>query len=374
MRKRSPVQNVNCFMSLATVQCHITGPVPSWMALRIAQSNLVQKMESVQPVHLDRNDRKTILNSIRKLVPAKHINVSSPHQDYASWVALLDSRRPALESAGSVEEFETGVRELLAWELVIRHFFESGKAFRQSTRFTRLYGLSQMAMALSAGCSWMSSKMVRLIKLVSVPVNSSRRPMASRWFRQHSRDSALAAPIASMSSDLTARRAPSSSRSPTGEPKTAHQWLNRANGWETVSPRKCWFASTGFRQVKALETEGLGPQPFHGRIAMLVNEFTSSAAEMVASFAAENKLATLIGTRTGGQVLGGANLKLPKGYRLRMPVAGWYTWRGECIEGRGVAPDVEIDLNRETLAHGMDTQLEAAVNGGTPSVQAAECG
>ena len=120
-----------------------------------------------------------------------------------------------------------------------------------------------------------------------------------------------------------------------------------------------------------LETEGLGPQPFHGRIAMLVNEFTNSAAEMVASFAAENKLATLIGTRTGGQVLGGANFKLPKGYRLRMPVAGWYTWSGECIEGRGVAPDVEVDLTRDALACGTDTQLQAAVNGGPRYAQGA---
>ncbi len=46
-----------------------------------------------------------------------------------------------------------------------------------------------------------------------------------------------------------------------------------------------------------------------------------------------------------------------------MPVAGWYTWRGECIEGRGVAPDVEVDLTREALAQGMDRQLQAAVNG-----------
>ncbi len=116
-----------------------------------------------------------------------------------------------------------------------------------------------------------------------------------------------------------------------------------------------------------LETEGLGAQPFHDRITMLVNEYTNSAAEMVASFAAENKLATLVGTRTGGQVLGGANFKLPKGYRLRMPVAGWYTWSGECIEGRGVPPDVEIDLTREALTRGIDSQLTAAVGDGAPA-------
>src|SRR5713226_5811856 len=75
-----------------------------------------------------------------------------------------------------------------------------------------------------------------------------------------------------------------------------------------------------------LITEGLGPQPFHGRTVVLVNEHTHSAAEMVASFAKENHLARLVGTRTAGEVLGGANFKLPGGYVLRMPVAGWYTW------------------------------------------------
>src|SRR5205814_9277147 len=37
-----------------------------------------------------------------------------------------------------------------------------------------------------------------------------------------------------------------------------------------------------------LVTEGLGPQPFHGRIVVLINEHTHSAAEMVASFGKQN--------------------------------------------------------------------------------------
>src|SRR5713226_7900699 len=63
---------------------------------------------------------------------------------------------------------------------------------------------------------------------------------------------------------------------------------------------------------------------------------------MVASFAKENCVVTLVGRRTAGQVLGGANFKLSNGYRLRMPVAGWFTWQGECIEGKGVEPDVAV--------------------------------
>jgi len=52
-----------------------------------------------------------------------------------------------------------------------------------------------------------------------------------------------------------------------------------------------------------LLTQGLGPQPFHGRVAILVNEWTNSAGEMLASFASENRLATIIGTKTAGNVL-----------------------------------------------------------------------
>jgi C-terminal processing protease CtpA/Prc len=43
-----------------------------------------------------------------------------------------------------------------------------------------------------------------------------------------------------------------------------------------------------------LLTQGLGPWPFHGRVVILVNEWTNSAAEMVASFAKENRLAQLV--------------------------------------------------------------------------------
>lgn len=110
-----------------------------------------------------------------------------------------------------------------------------------------------------------------------------------------------------------------------------------------------------------LVTEGLGPQPFHGRIVMLINAHSHSATEMVASFAKDNQLAKLVGTRTAGEVLGGANFVLPSGYRLRMPVAGWYTWKGQCIEGIGVEPDVVVENSPESLAMGVDTQLETAI-------------
>jgi carboxyl-terminal processing protease len=110
-----------------------------------------------------------------------------------------------------------------------------------------------------------------------------------------------------------------------------------------------------------LATEGLGARPFHGHVVMLLNEHTLSAGEMVAAFAKENQLATLVGSRTGGQVLGGANFTVGHGFILRMPAASWRTWSGAIVEGRGVQPDVEVPLAVDALRKGSDSQFEKAI-------------
>ena len=82
---------------------------------------------------------------------------------------------------------------------------------------------------------------------------------------------------------------------------------------------------------------------------------------MVTSFAAENKFATIIGTRTAGNVLGAANLKVGSGYWLRLPVFGWYTNGGNSIEGHGVVPDLPIEVEPAELRVGIDRQLNTAI-------------
>ena len=110
-----------------------------------------------------------------------------------------------------------------------------------------------------------------------------------------------------------------------------------------------------------LMTQGLGPQPFHGKIVLLVNEWTNSAAEMVTSFAAENDLATIVGTKTAGNVLGAANFKVGSGYWVRLPIFGWYTSSGESLDGKGVTPDISVDVDPCQLSAGVDQQMERAV-------------
>lgn len=111
-----------------------------------------------------------------------------------------------------------------------------------------------------------------------------------------------------------------------------------------------------------LLTQGLGPQPFHGKTVLLVNEWTNSAAEMLASFAQENRLAAVVGDKTAGNVLGAQNFPVGHGYSVRIPVFGWFTWTGTCLEGQGVTPDVIQDTDSNQLSTGTDQQVSAALN------------
>jgi C-terminal processing protease CtpA/Prc len=110
-----------------------------------------------------------------------------------------------------------------------------------------------------------------------------------------------------------------------------------------------------------LLTQGLGAQPFHGRIIILVNEWTNSASEMVANFAAENRLATIVGEKTRGNVLGAMNFKVGGGYWLRLPVFGWFTSKGRSLENNGVDPDVPVEISPDALAEGQDNQMAKAL-------------
>jgi carboxyl-terminal processing protease len=122
------------------------------------------------------------------------------------------------------------------------------------------------------------------------------------------------------------------------------------------------LASYAFKDKSIhLLTQGLGGQPFHGRIVLLVNQWTNSAAEMVANFAAENGLATIIGSRTAGNVLGAANFSVGSGYWVRLPIFGWYTSHGDCLEGQGVAPDFVVEPNSGLLNSGVDEHLNKAM-------------
>ena len=68
-----------------------------------------------------------------------------------------------------------------------------------------------------------------------------------------------------------------------------------------------------------------------------------------------------MGTKTPGRLLSGSAYKVGLGYILGLPVAAYLTWQGRMIENNGLVPKFSIELSRDALKDGMDTQLETAV-------------
>jgi len=79
-----------------------------------------------------------------------------------------------------------------------------------------------------------------------------------------------------------------------------------------------------------------------GPAAVLVNEFSASAAELVAGALRDQHRATLIGAPTFGKGSVQTIIDLPGGAGLRLTTLRYYTPSGQAIQARGVTPDVLV--------------------------------
>jgi C-terminal processing protease CtpA/Prc len=111
-----------------------------------------------------------------------------------------------------------------------------------------------------------------------------------------------------------------------------------------------------------LETEELGRKLFHGKVILLVDRHTASAAEMIVAFARENNLAIIIGEKTAGRLLSATSVKVGQGYRLALPTGAYYTWKGTVLEGTPIEPDELIQFHWQQRRAGIDGQLEHAID------------
>ena len=141
---------------------------------------------------------------------------------------------------------------------------------------------------------------------------------------------------------------------------------SRLPQFDRIPDRKAGLVPLMFRfalhgRSVAVFTEGKGAQRFQGRVVILVNEHTASSSEMITAFAAENRLGTVVGSRTAGRLLGGNSFKVGHGYRIALPVVAYRTWLDAKLEGKGIDPDVAAPFSPEPLRDGLDTQLRAAV-------------
>jgi tricorn protease len=100
-----------------------------------------------------------------------------------------------------------------------------------------------------------------------------------------------------------------------------------------------------------------------GPKVMLINHYSSSGGDAFPFNFREQKLGTLIGTRTWGGLVGqSGNAGLIDGTAIRVATVGIVSTEGEwTVEGEGVAPDIEVWDLPERVARGGDPSLEKAV-------------
>lgn len=102
-------------------------------------------------------------------------------------------------------------------------------------------------------------------------------------------------------------------------------------------------------------------------MTVLVNEGTASAAELMAGSLKAHEKAKIIGKKTYGKAVGQTPYMLTSETAIYLTNARYYTPKDECIDKKGIKPDIEVDLPDElkaklsTLDMSEDDQLKMAV-------------
>jgi carboxyl-terminal processing protease len=104
------------------------------------------------------------------------------------------------------------------------------------------------------------------------------------------------------------------------------------------------------------------PNPYLGPVVILTDGGSASTSEIFAGGMQEIGRAAVVGERTAGAALPSYLQRLPTGALFQFAIGDFKTPKGTLIEGRGVAPDLEVKMNRRALLDGHDPQLDAAID------------
>lgn len=114
------------------------------------------------------------------------------------------------------------------------------------------------------------------------------------------------------------------------------------------------------------EKTSTGKEEFSKPTAVLINGNSASASEIFAGAMQDYKKATIVGTTSFGKGIVQSIIPLQDGTAIKVTVSKYFTPKGQDIHGKGITPDVEIDLNKELKTKAVidkneDNQLQKAI-------------
>ena len=124
-------------------------------------------------------------------------------------------------------------------------------------------------------------------------------------------------------------------------------------------------ATIGYQVDRQRHQTPLQTQPLNlldgAALVVLVDHDTASGAEILAAALQEAKLATLVGTKTAGNVGVATQITLPDQSVLQVTEQRFVTPSGAQLDNVGVTPDVQVDMTDEDLENDRDPQLGKAL-------------
>jgi carboxyl-terminal processing protease len=97
------------------------------------------------------------------------------------------------------------------------------------------------------------------------------------------------------------------------------------------------------------------------KLAVLIDNGSASASEILAGALHDHGVATLVGEQSFGKGSVQELVDITPDTSLKVTVAKWLTPNGISISHEGLTPDVVVPLDETQFANGVDTQLNAAV-------------
>jgi carboxyl-terminal processing protease len=99
----------------------------------------------------------------------------------------------------------------------------------------------------------------------------------------------------------------------------------------------------------------------HLPVAVLINQGSASASEILAGALRDIKKVKLVGEKTFGKGSVQELERLKDKSSVRLTVAKWLIPSGHCINEEGLKPDIEVEMTDEDIDNGIDKQLEEAM-------------
>ena len=101
--------------------------------------------------------------------------------------------------------------------------------------------------------------------------------------------------------------------------------------------------------------------PYAGKVVIMIDGGSGSTSEVFAVGMQEIERSKVVGETSAGQILVSLFEQLPTGAIFQHAISDYKSPKNILIESRGVIPDTEVKLTRQTLLDGRDVQIEEAI-------------